>query len=105
MDLEYVCLRRTQDGLTEVNNWPEMLRISIPMLLGFSLGVPILVYALVRCRCKFVPKTTWIEVEDIMSFLYKGLVDEHKYWEAINLMRKALQAVAATVMAPLGPTA
>jgi len=38
-----------------------------------------------------------------MSFLFKGLRDKHKYWEAVNLFRKAMHALSATVLAPLGP--
>lgn len=39
-----------------------------------------------------------------MSFLYKGLSDDHKYWEAVNLLRKAMQAVAVTIVSPVGTT-
>jgi len=37
-----------------------------------------------------------------MSFLFKGLRDKHKYWEAVNLFRKGMHALSATVLAPLG---
>lgn len=74
------------------------------MLALFSLGVPLMVVLLVKCRnrCTCISERTWDTVESSMSFLYKGLKDKHKYWEAVNLMRKALQAVSSTALAPFG---
>ena len=92
MDLEYVC----------TDNYPEMMTVSLPVLMGFSLLVPAIVVALVRCRCENVSDETWQYLEDAMSFLYKGLKDEHKYWEAVNLIRKGMQAAVVTVLSPFG---
>lgn len=86
------------------DNFMEMLRVALPMLLGFSLGVPLAVVLLVKGRCcTCVTRETWIAVDNSMSFLFKGLKEERKYWEAVNLLRKAAQALAVTVLAPLGP--
>lgn len=53
MDLEYKCSE----------NQLEMIRVAMPVLFGFSLLVPLMVYALVELRCKCVSAETWESVE------------------------------------------
>jgi hypothetical protein len=77
------------------------LTLGLLMLLGYSLGIPVFVYFLLRARVQGTSEYAK-RYSKTFAFLYAGFKPEFWYWEVVTLVRKFGIALCSSLLKPFG---